>query len=454
LILISCLLLISCKKENTEIRILFTGDILLFRNVKKEYDYRKISPWEELKPFFQQADIVVGNLEGAVGSIRNNAFNTPLVFSIDSCDVRLLQDAGFNAITIANNHSMDLGDEGKNRTKNTLIGNGIHPVDFENSPCFFTVKNVVEAIIAVNNVLDKTGSRNEIPSIELQQKLRLAKALSHIVIVSIHWGSELLEWTNKEQREIAGWLTGNGADVIIGSHPHVVQPPEMVNGKPVFFSLGNHLFDQKYLASKRGLIAEIKIKNNTYSCSGFYTQTKRNSFYPAYSDKSDFKTLPIKLKKELFEINNYTLFPQSIPQNGKTILHGYKDNRLAWKSHPITLTSIFSSKLHREKNYLLTLEKHYSPIDKEINIRPYVYSIEANGLISRWRGSALALPLLDAQISLIDENVLCALHRGDSFIMLNPKEKGRKIMGYKWNGFGFQALPDSLACEYCGRNFD
>ena len=75
----------------------------------------------------------------------------------------------------------------------------------------------------MNLVKSRDFSKNKIPSVEIKQKLRLARSLASIVIISIHWGSELLEWPNEKQREAAKWLTDNGADLIIGSHPHVVQ---------------------------------------------------------------------------------------------------------------------------------------------------------------------------------------------------------------------------------------
>jgi len=69
-----------------------------------------------------------------------------------------------------------------------------------------------------------------------------------------------MDWRikRKEKQRNGWWAT---ADIIIGSHPHVIQQPEIVEGKPVFFSLGNHLFDQKYPATKEGLIVDIRIRD-------------------------------------------------------------------------------------------------------------------------------------------------------------------------------------------------
>ena len=201
---------------NDEIRILFTGDILLSRNVREEYQQRGESPWIYMKPLFQQVDLVVGNLEGAVAdSISatssehgNSGDVSSLVFDINPDDISILREAGFNIITIANNHSQDLCAAGVERTITALINNDIRPVSYDLSPQFFTVRDVVISVVAINTV---PANRNDaVPSVETMQKLRLARTLSQMVIVSIHWGSELLEWHNKNQRTMAEWLIEKG----------------------------------------------------------------------------------------------------------------------------------------------------------------------------------------------------------------------------------------------------
>jgi len=226
LIFFVCLLTQGSKQhDNNEIRLLFTGDILLSRNVSKEIELKKTSPWGELKRLFKDYDIVAGNLEGAVGNPADKLISTnsssPL-FDIKNEHVSLLKEAGFNVITIANNHGFDLGNNGRNNTIQSLRDIDITPVFFDNSPHFFRVKDVVISLLAINLVPDRDNSKNTLPSIEIQQKLRLAKSLSNIVIVSIHWGSELLDWPDNNQRNAAKWLIKNGADLIIGSHPHII----------------------------------------------------------------------------------------------------------------------------------------------------------------------------------------------------------------------------------------
>lgn len=443
----------GCHRDNTEIRVLFVGDILLSRNVKDEFQSKKTLPWENLTTFFKSADLVIGNLEGAVGNAQDQ-FSSKVespVFSIDSSAIPMLQRAGFSVITIENNHSFDLGIKGKENAIESLRKNNLNPVCFDNSPQFFTVKDIVISVISLNDVIGRDSSKNEIPSIEVEQKIRLAKSLSSIVIVSIHWGSELLDWPNKRQRELANWLIKKGADIIIGSHPHIVQKPEIIDGKLVFFSLGNHLFDQKYPSTKEGLMADIRIHNGKVSCKGIITHTKPHSFYPVIIDCIDFKFEPIQLRSSPLKVSNYTLKPLSVVEDNKNriVLQAYQNDKLVWKTFPMSILTVSSCKLDGENEFLFTLQKHYSSIDKEISVRPYVYSLDKRGLVARWRGSALAWPLIDAQISPVDNKTLCALHRGDSFIILNKTIKSKRIAVYKWNGFGFKCTSDTTENEIC-----
>jgi poly-gamma-glutamate synthesis protein (capsule biosynthesis protein) len=449
LIFFACLLMQGSKiNDNKEVRILFTGDILLSRNVRTEIQSKKTSPWHELQSLFKGYDLVVGNLEGAVGNSDNippSVSKSP-VFDIKKKHISLLKDAGFNVITIENNHGFDLGNNGRNATIQSLRDINITPVFLDNSPQFFTVKNIVVAIVAINLVPDRNLNKNTLPSIEIKQKLRLAKSLSNMVIVSIHWGSELLDWPNTKQRTAASWLIKNGADLIIGSHPHVIQKPELIEGKPVYFSLGNHLFDQKYPETKTGLIADIRISDNKFQCCGILIHTKKNSFYPEIIEKNskdyDFKPLP--LNDNALKIKDFVIKPVSVNIQNKnmTILEAFNKEKLIWRSHPVSLISIKSARLDGENELLFALESHYSNIDKEIAIRPYVYDIDDYGMVAKWRGSALAWPMLDAVISPDDSNVLCALHRGDSFINPDTHTDNTRVAAYRWNGFGFTGIDD------------
>jgi|WetSurMetagenome_2_1015567.scaffolds.fasta_scaffold06661_4 hypothetical protein len=435
-----------------EIRLVFTGDIMLSRNVKQEIDNRQLSPWIHLKSRFHAADLLFGNLEGTVADtiITQAGPSSSMTFSVPSSYIQFIKEAGFTALSIENNHNMDLGCAGRDRTIRLLSGSGINAVDFENSPQFFRFDETVIAIIAVNMIPGQDHDSQKIPSIPLSQKIRLAKNLANLVIVSIHWGSELLEWPNKDQREAARWLIHQGADMIIGHHPHVIQKPEIIEGKPVFFSLGNHVFDQKYPGTKEGLIVDCSIKDGVLSYQCLKTHTAQISFYPELADSAYLEPGSLALR-ETTKVSGISVqaAPSDFSSTGELSLEAFLDGKRIWRTRPLPTVSIEFARLDGENDYILSLENHYSNMDRETGLRPYVYSVTRSGLIARWRGSALAWPLLDAIIMPGKQQYLCATHRGDSFI--NPDERNDqfRVATYRWNGFGFSGVNDTSACIAC-----
>jgi len=418
--------------------------------VKEEFKSRKAFPWEFLAEEFKKADLVFGNLEGAVGSPEDSleTGNPSPVFDIDSTDLQYVRKAGFHVLTLENNHSYDLGPEGKAQTVRSIFAHQIFPVTLQNSPRFFPIGDQVISLIALNLVPDRSGMKTQLPSVEIQQKLSFARSLSNLVIVSVHWGTEWLSWPGKSQREAADWLTRNGADIVIGSHPHVVQEPELINGKPVYFSLGNHLFDQKYADSKSGLIAELTLKNKEWICSGFRTHSRASSFFPEVVEGEPVPVFRIPSRDSLLSSNGFDFKPGQLasPEDNRIILKAFKNGKAAWNSAPLKLITITNAQLDGKQDYLFALESHYSTLDKEISLRPYVYIADKGGLVAKWRGSAFSWPMLDARINPENRKEIIVLHRGDSFIYPNKSTKKTRLAVYKWNGFGFsgsvQSEPD------------
>jgi poly-gamma-glutamate synthesis protein (capsule biosynthesis protein) len=434
---------LACAGED-EVRLLFTGDILLSREVKHEIDRTGRFPWEPFATLFHVATWVAGNLEGAVGDERDclpTSTASPC-FAIPLSLVPMLSRAGFRAIGIANNHAIDLGAAGHEATRQALTAADIEPLAWDDSPHFVRAGPYDIAVIAISTVPARDGSRAEIPSTELRQKLRLARNLADAVVVFIHWGSELLDWPDAEQRRAAEWLVHNGADLVIGHHPHVVQEPECIAGRPVFFSLGNHLFDQKYPATKRGLIADCRIQGGVLHCDAIGTATPTGSSFPQLDGAVSTPPCDVRLRPPP-TLNGFTLRAS----NGYVIA-GSRSGARAWHSRALPLLSAETG-----PGYLFTLERHPSTLDGEDGVRPYVYDATDHGLVARWRGSALAWPLLDAMFLPEDPGILCALHRGDSFLVLQPGARGTRTAAYRWNGFGFSGIDDPAALAQCSRRF-
>ncbi len=450
--------------QEPEIRLLFTGDVLLSRQVAAEIRLKHQSPWINLGDLFRSANWVGGNLEGAVGDASacvGSSERSPC-FDVDASLLNVARAAGFTALGNENNHAGDLGAAGRESTRRALAASGILPLTFEASPAFLRFGTTTVAVVSLTTVQDRRGKPEELPSIALAQKLRLARALANVVVVSLHWGGELLDWPNDQQRMQAQWLVAHGADVILGHHPHVVQMPECVSGKPVFFSLGNHVFDQKYPATKEGLIADCRIRGERVFCGALRTHTASASSFPetAADDPAARQALaacPVQLRPPL-TVSGFELRPQpSSPadSSGEIWIEGFvpasPSGQRAWRTRPAPVLSLEAGFLTGAQGppLLLSLEKHASPIDSERDPRPYVYEVGPHGFIARWRGSALAWPLLDARRLPGSERVLCALHRRDSFLVLSPESKGTRVAAYRWNGFGFDGITDPGIVSQC-----
>jgi poly-gamma-glutamate synthesis protein (capsule biosynthesis protein) len=198
-------------------------------------------------------------------------------------------------------------------------------------------------------------------------------------------------------------------------------------------------------------MVNITIQDGQYECEGIISHTKYNSFYPEMEDTVEYKLKSLPLRKNTLSINDYALKPISVSVNSqpKLIIEAYQKGKRVWSTHPMSIITLASSKLDGRHEYLFALEKHYSSLDKEISLRPYVYDIDDKGLFAKWRGSALAWPLLDAVLSPYDGKMLCALHRCDSFIRPDSTSTNKRVAVYQWNGFGFKGIVDSIVCESC-----
>ncbi len=435
-----------------DFRMLFTGDVMMSRLVRIEMEQRRTSPWASFSGLFHGVSFVGGNFEAALGDPAKCSPENKLCFAVADSATETMRQAGFSMVTAENNHSGDLGQAGRIETRETFRQIGMLALDFDSSPQFFRFGELTVGLIAVTTIKAADGRVQQVPSVELTQKLRLARQLANLVVVSIHWGNELQDWPTGAQQQDARWLVEHGADLIVGHHPHVVQAPACVEGRPVFFSLGNHLFDQKYAETKDGLIADCSVHAGRLVCGALSTHTDEMTAYPKLAGRNAAadKTLA-SCSPQLgngAEVNGVTIRPEpwspEQPVDG-IILDGYREGKLAWQSRRQALVSLQLTTSMAADPLLLSLERHNSSIDDEVGLRPYVYAVGPHGLIARWRGSALAWPLIDAVES--KGGVLCALHRGDSFLMPDPATKTTRIAAYRWNGFGFSGIDTPPECE-------
>jgi poly-gamma-glutamate synthesis protein (capsule biosynthesis protein) len=168
---------------------------------------------------------------------------------------------------LANNHALDFGPVALHDSAAHLLREEIEPVGVETpskacDPSFFSLSDGKKiALIAINNVDPKPGSQNTAASIRANLGRAITKARSHadLVVCLVHWGIENSEKITDEQRELARWLVDRGVDLVVGSHPHCVQPLDFYHGRPIAYSLGNLVFDGAPTVASwnRGALLEV-----------------------------------------------------------------------------------------------------------------------------------------------------------------------------------------------------
>ncbi len=268
---------------NDTVSVLFGGDVMLGRGVmqttitKSDYSY----PFEKIKDFTKESDIFFVNLENPI--IDNCPENSDgLKFCASPGMIAGLRNAGINVVSVANNHSGNYGKSGITETKDFLERENIMVVgqsdllikEFGNFSIGFlgfdfTVKSPAESDYRL--IKESDGKVD-------------------FLIIGVHWGEEYKSKANPYQRKWAREIVRDGADIIVGHHPHWIQDFECIgsdnnesiissqcdgiNGIPVYYSLGNLVFDQMWSEeTKKGLLVKLELgkegikreeKYNTY----------------------------------------------------------------------------------------------------------------------------------------------------------------------------------------------
>ncbi len=275
--LIFLILSFSCTKREQEKSIIFTGDILLDRGVRKLLESNDtIILVKNLKNLFKGAVHVIGNLE-----CPTTTLNTPVykkfVFNSKPEYLKLLKQGGFTYLSLANNHSYDYGRNGLINTAENIKQNGMIPIGYGNTsskaeePVILKEGNLEFAIfssvrLALENwmFLPDKPTISQISIEKLCRKIRLFKRKysETKIIVYLHWGIEYMTEPTEKQRIEARMLIDSGTDIIIGHHPHVAQIIETYKNKKIFYSLGNFIFDQNKPGTNEGYMVKIRIGND------------------------------------------------------------------------------------------------------------------------------------------------------------------------------------------------
>ncbi|MEK7314089.1 MAG: CapA family protein, partial [Deltaproteobacteria bacterium] len=242
------------------VSLIAVGDIMLSRGVagriRRNNDPNY--PFLKVKDYLKTGDIVFGNLECPVTDGRK-IVSKEMVFRADPASADALKQAGFTVLSLANNHSPNFGKKGLKDTFSYLkeknikyVGAGIDG-DEANSPAYINMKGMSFAFLAYNDADVVPGSYEAAPKHagtafmridKMTEAVKKAAIEARFVIVSMHSGNEYDYEPNEAQKEFARAAIDAGAELVIGHHPHVIQPVEKYKEKLIFYSLGNFIFDQ------------------------------------------------------------------------------------------------------------------------------------------------------------------------------------------------------------------
>jgi len=241
------------SKNNTgqEIRILFLGDLMFDRYIR-QVQARKGGEFifSGVKNILSESDLVVGNLEGPITDNQSISVDTEVgskenyIFTFDPKFSKLLADGNIRLVNIGNNHIYNFGKEGIDSTRKYLTNSGVRffgdPEDRSGKVAIENIKGRRVAFVNYNQFISG-GEQKSLGGIN-----RAKNEKADLIIVYAHWGTEFaLEPASRIKNLAHGFIDG-GADLIIGSHPHVVQPREEYKNKKIYYSLGNFVFDQYF----------------------------------------------------------------------------------------------------------------------------------------------------------------------------------------------------------------
>ena len=295
------------------------GDVLIHGTVYEDaqtadgYDFDPM--FEKVVPYLSQSDITVANSESIIGGSDIGvstypSFNSPYELG------DAMKNAGIDVVSMANNHTLDRGVKAIENAINYWHSIGIKhtgsylSAEQRNDITTITKNGITFSFLSftygTNGVKTPAGKEYLVKRIDkdvIQKDLALARAQSDVVVLSLHFGVEYENMPNAEQIDLAHFSADNGADIIIGHHPHVLQPAQWIeasDGRKAFavYSLGNFLSGQDVLERKIGGILHLTVEK-TENAEGQTIALKEPAFTPTFVRNTNSRDFEVDLLKNV-----------------------------------------------------------------------------------------------------------------------------------------------------------
>lgn len=282
------------------LELFFVGDIMLGRAVESRMEQKGMFyPFKNVQELLIAPDMTIGNFEGIISVEHVQTPSMGFQFSIKREYLTLLKYIGFDVLSLANNHSNDFGVEALTYTRELCRELDI---SCAGSSTQFDMHNIVIkefdtkkiGFIFLHTLYQKQDTAL------LTSVLNELRSKSDLQIAYIHWGEEYVLTHTDMQQQLAEFLIDFGVDAVVGHHPHVVQDIALYKNKPIFYSLGNFIFDQYFSdAVQEGLGVQMKIETEKiiYTLIPFSSKEVRNQ--PARMQESDSQILFSRILKNI-----------------------------------------------------------------------------------------------------------------------------------------------------------
>lgn len=267
--------------------------------------------FSDVSTTLNKGDIVFGNLECVLSDVD---VDPSILKSVQlrgaESSVSGLVYAGFNVLSLANNHILEHGGNSLLRTKEVLSNNGIYSIGVSESKeksreaLILDINNISVSFLSYCLVKDSTAYCSVDNPSEIIKDIQKIRDKVDILIVSLHWGNEFVRKPSAEQVQLAHEMIDSGANIILGHHPHVLQGLEVYKNGIIVYSLGNFVFDMRQKKMRESMIFSCRLKKN---------------------EIIDYEVIPVLIEnfkpsilngpekdKQLFQITNE--FPKVTPQ--------------------------------------------------------------------------------------------------------------------------------------------
>lgn len=263
----------GADSSSGSVKLLFAGDLFLTDLLQTKYSRQGISAAasDGLLSVLREADIFMLNQEFPFGTTGEAMAEKEYTFRVDPGYISVLSDLSVDIVTLANNHMLDFGRSPLTETLQTLDSAGIAHVgageNLEEAKALktFEVNGKTIGFLGASRVIpeyswnassDTSGLFTTYDASALVEQIKKAEESCDFTVVYVHWGVERSTRPEEYQKTLAKQYIDAGADAVIGAHPHVLQGMEYYQGKPVFYSLGNFIFNN---GSYESMLAELTL---------------------------------------------------------------------------------------------------------------------------------------------------------------------------------------------------